>query len=162
MFYVMICIVIGIIFYCLSRLLKTNGIENLYIDEGKKTPVLYSKNYGLSAKPDAIIKDEHGKIAVIEYKSRKGKSIYDSDIVQAKGASLVARENGYAVDYIIIKTQSAQKTIQLPKSNKALSKEIQPFINIVKNARKGRAVTPNPAKFKCRFCSYKNVCQHSI
>lgn len=155
-------LILGFVLLKLSRLIKVRSVKNLYIDEGRETPVLYSNTYGLSAKPDAIIKDEYGRVAVVEYKSRKGKSVYDSDIVQAKCASLVARENNYPVEYILIKTQSVSKKITLPKSNKVLYQELAPFVNVVNRAREGKSVEPSPENFKCRFCSYKNACSYSV
>lgn len=92
----------------------------------------------------------------VEYKSRK-QNLYDSDIIQLKAASLLAREQGYNVRYGLIKTQEKEYRIDL-SSNQALYKELKPFIGLAREASKGHDVPAKPSKFKCQYCAYKSDC----
>lgn len=153
-----VCIVIYLVIK--ARKKKKRDLKILYLDEGRKTPVLYSKTYDLSGKPDAIVQDAFGVVAVVEYKSR-AKRIYESDIVQVKAAALVARENRFPIKYAIIKTKQDEKRIDLPKSNAALYKQLIPFISLVKEARRGKSVPANPNKYKCNACGYRYTCKQA-
>lgn len=140
---------------------KKSELKILYLDEGRKTPTLYSKTYDLSGKPDAIVRDQNGEVALIEYKSRL-KNIYLSDVVQAKAGALVARENNFPVKYALIKTKQHEERIELPKSNAALYRHLTPFISQAREARRGKVVKPNANKFKCGACGYQYTCKEAV
>lgn len=158
-----------LVFIVLSILLRTllnkyrrfvGKVDNLYIDKGRSTPVLYSKTYHLSGKPDAIIRDQYGDIACVEYKSRTA-NIYESDIVQVKAASLIARENGYNVKYAIVKTRQQSHRIALPRKDSDLYHQIKSYIAIVQDARNNQPVPAIAHPIKCRYCGYKARCPSS-
>lgn len=95
-------LLLGYVLLKISRLITLPKVENLFIDEGEKTPVLSSSTFGLSTKPDAIIKDEYGRIVLIQNYPDGNTCVNDDLIIQAKCASLVARENNYPVERILI------------------------------------------------------------
>ena len=106
-----------------------------------------------------MYKQSSGVLAV-EYKSRNS-NIYESDIVQAKTAALAARGQGYKVNRILIKTKKTEKYITLPISDRVLFSQIKTYVDIVRDARKGKPLNASASHFKCKHCAYANVCKHA-
>ena len=136
---------------------RTQQPVAVWIDQGRQTKPFYSKQYQLTGKPDAIMR-KGSTLYSVEYKSRKN-NIYDSDVIQLKAASLLAREQGYNVRYGLIKTQEKEYRIDL-SSNEALFKELKPFIGLAREASKCLDVPAKPSKFKCQYCAYKSDCNY--
>ena len=140
---------------------RTKSDEVVWLDEGKSVKPFVSHTYKLVGKPDAIIKDNNGSLVLVEYKSRL-KRVYLSDIVQAKSAALVMRDNGYPIKKIMIKTQTDNHIEVLPKSERAIFKEIEQYIIFAIRARNQQSVPASPAKYKCRTCSVRAHCMEAI
>lgn len=139
------------------------GIPNaelFYIDEGKQTKPFFNRQFEVLGKPDAMYKTPTGMVAV-EYKSRKG-SIKDSDISQALCAALAARGEGHKVYQVIVKTQSDQLEVDLPRSDKELYDRIQQDVAVARSIKHGGTGTANPDPAKCKSCAHKSSCQFAI
>ena len=139
------------------------GIPNaelMYIDEGKQTKPFFNRQFEVLGKPDAMYKTPTGVVAV-EYKSRKG-SVMDSDVSQAMCAALAARGDGHKVYQVIIKTQTDQLEIDLPRSDKELYSRIQQDVAAARSIKKGGKGAANPHPAKCRSCAHKSSCQFAI
>lgn len=132
----------------------------IWIDEGQSTRPFFNHLYGVLGKPDFMYKIKGGVLAV-EYKSRKS-GVYESDIVQAKCASLAARGNGYRVIKIMVKTGSDTKVISLPGDNQILYNEIKRYIDICRDTKAGKTAPALPSRRKCRSCAYKYACDHAL
>ncbi|UZE97249.1 PD-(D/E)XK nuclease family protein [Alkalimarinus alittae] len=155
---------LSFIFPLLGKMLSRNklGIEGklIWVDKGRKTNPFFNRVFEVLGKPDLMYKIKGGILAV-EYKSRKGTNIYQSDIVQAKTAALAARGEGYKVIRILIKTGSKDQYINLPSSDKALFDEVKQYVDITRSAHRGTALKAWPNKFKCRSCAFNHSCSHS-
>lgn len=149
------------IFFLLHSRKKTDklGIQGklIFIDKGKSTKPFFNNRYKVLGKPDLMYKQKAGVLAV-EYKSRNA-SIYESDIVQAKAASLAARGAGYKVNRILIKTKKREKYITLPISDRVLHSQIKAYMDMVRDAAKGKALDATASSFKCASCAYVNDCE---
>lgn len=152
-----------IAFYSIDRIfVKKNklGIEGklVWTDEGRQTKPFFNNDYGVLGKPDLMYKIKGGILAV-EYKSRKGE-IYESDIVQTKCASLAARGSGYKVIRFLVITSTQKQYYDLPRSDKALYKEIEPYIVYTRQAKSGSKLPATPGLYKCKSCAFNYKCTY--
>jgi len=139
------------------------GIPNaelFYIDEGKQTKPFFNRQFEVLGKPDAMYKTPTGMVAV-EYKSRKG-SVKDSDISQALCAALAARGEGHKVYQVIVKTQTDQLEVDLPRSDKELYDRIQQDVAVARSIKHGGSGSANPHPAKCGSCAHKMDCTFSV
>lgn len=84
----------------------------VYADTGNESEVFRSPKYGVSAKPDFILKLKNKAHVLVEYKGRDSKEVFESDIVQAKAAVLAARTK-YPVSSAFVVT-GAGHCVQVP------------------------------------------------
>ena len=131
----------------------------IWIDKGRSTKPFFNTTFQVLGKPDLMYRTGQGVLAV-EYKSRKGR-IYNSDIAQAKSASLAARGEGYEVSKILIKTERDEQYIDLPKSDRSLFEDIKEYVTLARRAKNGETMPPDPAVKKCISCAYNNSCDFS-
>lgn len=139
------------------------GIPNaelMYIDEGKQTKPFFNRQFEVLGKPDAMYKTPTGLVA-IEYKSRRG-SVQDSDVSQALCAALAARGDGHKVYQVIVKTQTDQIEIDLPRSDKELFNRIQQDVAVARSIKHGGTGSANPHPAKCGSCAHKMDCTFSV
>lgn len=153
---IIIAFLIGLaLLYLAHRYARKTHSVAVWIDEGRQTKPFYSKQYNLAGKPDAIMR-KGSTLYSVEYKSRK-QNIYDSDVIQLKAASLLAREQGYNVRYGLIKTQEKEYRVDFG-TNQALYKELKQYIALASDIDRGKDVPAKPHKFKCQYCAYKSDC----
>lgn len=150
-------------FYSIDRLFSKKdklGIDGklVWTDEGRKTKPFFNNVYDVFGKPDLMYKIKGGILAV-EYKSRKG-NIYESDIVQTKCAALAARENGYKVIKFLVITATRRQYFDLPRSDKALYKEIEPYVVYTRQSKTGYKLPATPGRFKCKCCAFNYKCKY--
>lgn len=84
----------------------------VYADTGEGSEVFRSEKYGLSAKPDFILKLKNKAYVLVEYKGRDSNEVFSSDIVQAKAAVLAARTK-YPVSSAFVVTEAGH-CVQVP------------------------------------------------
>lgn len=130
--------------------------ELIWVDRGKDTKPFFNHYYKVLGKPDLMYKVDGGILAV-EYKGRKN-NIYDSDIVQGLTACLAARGQGYNVSRLLVKTDGSERSIDLPKSDKALYNKVSTQVELVRKAKLGQRLPAQPARFKCDHCAYTEAC----
>ena len=130
--------------------------ELIWVDRGKDTKPFFNHTYRVLGKPDLMYRVDGGILAV-EYKSRK-RSIYNSDVIQGLTACLAARGQGHKVSSLLIKTDGSDRRIELPKSDKQLYKKIEANVEMVRAAKQGKQLRALPAKYKCQYCAYTEVC----
>ena len=156
--------VLFVIYPALKRSVSGNklGIKGklIWVDKGRHTKPFFNSTFKIFGKPDLMYKIKGGVLAV-EYKSRKGSGIYQSDIVQAKTAALAARGEGYKVIRILIKTGSNEQYINLPAADRSLFSEVKQYVDISRQSNKGAFLKAWPSKFKCRSCAYNHSCNHA-
>lgn len=140
---------------------KSIGISGklIWVDKGRKTKPFFSQQYRIVGKPDLMYQRWNGVLSV-EYKSRRG-PVFNSDVVQAKCAALAARGSGIKVKQILIKTDSVEKYIDLPKGDKELHRDIRLYIETARTAKSGAKMEASPSANKCRSCAYKNACKNA-
>ena len=123
--------------------------------------VYYSKEYGICAKPDAIIKDHNTYIPVlIKTKSNKVKDRHAIEIL-AHIKALEESTNNHS-PYGIIILGKDHRRVQIKNTEdrqnwlKILSEEMHTILeqDIPAEAR--------PSKFKCKMCDVKNLCDQKI
>jgi len=139
------------------------GIPNaelFYIDEGKQTKPFFNRQFEVLGKPDAMYKTPTGLVAV-EYKSRRG-SVQDSDVSQALCAALAARGDGHNVYQVIVKTQTDQIEIDLPRSDEELFNRIKLDVAAARSIKHGGTGTANPHPSKCGSCAHKKSCAFTV
>jgi CRISPR/Cas system-associated exonuclease Cas4 (RecB family) len=136
------------------------GIEGklIWTDEGHKTKPFFNNVYDVLGKPDLMYKIKGGILAV-EYKSRHGK-IYESDIVQTRCASLAARGSGYKVIKFLVITGTRKQYFDLPRSDKALYKEIEPYVVYTRQSKIGCKLPATPGRFNCKSCAFNYKCNY--
>ncbi|MBL4901004.1 MAG: hypothetical protein JKX76_15460 [Colwellia sp.] len=100
-------------------------------------------------------------VLVVEYKDRNG-PVFESDIIQAKTASLAARGSGYKVIRILVKTKTKNVYFDLPPKDKSLFNEIQIHVVAARKAKNGDRMKALPNKKKCYSCAVKQGCKHAI
>lgn len=130
--------------------------ELVWIDRGKNTKPFFNREYRIFGKPDLMYQIKNGILAV-EYKGRKN-NIYKADIIQGMTASLAARGQGYKVNRLLVRTDGSERYIDLPSSDRALYKLVSENIEIVREAKRGKALSANPAYYKCLNCAYSDAC----
>ena len=128
----------------------------IWKDEGKNIKPFFSHRYHVYGKPDLLYETDEG-IVLIEYKSRGGK-IYPSDIAQAKCAALAARDDGYNIHSIAVKTVANKHIEVLPESNDCLYEDIEQYIHAARAAKSGSFLPTAKDPGKCHGCGYKNSC----
>lgn len=152
-----------VVFYSIDRLFTKKdklGIDGklIWTDEGRKTKPFFNNVYDVLGKPDLMYKIKGGILAV-EYKSRKS-NIYESDIVQTKCAALAARGSGYKVIKFLVITAASKKYFDLPRSDKALYKEIEPYIVYTRQSKTGGKLPATPGRYKCKSCAFNHKCSY--
>ena len=126
------------------------------MDKNKRSKVFVNKKYGVSAKPDLIIK-ENGEYIIEEYKDRHSK-VYKSDILQAKASALAARTQ-YPITKVRVRTKQGIQHEESVLDEKELFREISSAINMVKMIRNGVKHVPcYPHPFKCNQCAMLEHC----
>lgn len=161
---VAIFVLLFVFFYWQSRPASKGsalGVEGelLYADQGRKSKAFVSRKYGIRAKPDFLIRQPDGRVALVEYKSRNNGRIYESDIVQAKASVLAARE-AYPVVAMYIKTKHRLQAIPIPQDSDALYREVERYAELARRAKRGellREYTHN--RNQCKTCSVRAGCQ---
>lgn len=141
------------------RLKALDDSEKILWLDKRGTKALFNKQQKIYSKPDFItlIKGLH---TVIEYKSRYG-PVYESDIIQAKASAISARSNGYPISQIIVETSSGhQKKIRIPLDDDELLKEIQPYLDLARQAKLGYQLPATNNQKKCTHCSYRSSCRY--
>jgi len=152
-----------IAFYSIDRLFPKRdklGIDGqlIWTDEGHKTKPFFNNVYAVLGKPDLMYKIKGGVLAV-EYKSRKA-NIYESDIIQTKCAALAARGSGYKVIKFLVITATKRQYFDLPLSDKALFKEIEPYVVFTRQSKNGNQLPATPNRFKCKSCAFNYKCKY--
>jgi len=152
-----------IAFYSIDRIFPKKdilGIDGrlIWTDEGRKTKPFFNNVHDVLGKPDLMYKIKGGILAV-EYKSRKG-NIYEGDIVQTKCAALAARGSGYKVIKFLVITATSKQYFDLPRSDKALYKEIEPYVVYTRQSKSGCKLPATPDRFKCKSCAFNYKCNY--
>lgn len=128
----------------------------IWVDQGKKTQPFASHPFKIVGKPDFMFKIDEGILAVT-YRNRKG-NVYNNEIILAKATALAARNEGYQITHILIKTISSDRYFTLPRRDKALHKEIKPYIDLVRKAKQQERMKASPTTKKCDVCIYNTQC----
>ena len=154
---------LSLVFSFIDRILPNKdklGIKGklIWTDEGRQTKPFFNNVYDVLGKPDLMYKIKGGILAV-EYKSRKG-DIFESDIVQTKCASLAARGSGYNVIKILVITAKREQYFDLPRSDKALFKEIEPYVVYTRQSKAGCKLPATPGPYKCKSCAFNYKCTY--
>lgn len=152
-----------LLFFSRSQPTSTTDWEKIegrliWLDDGPHTKPFFNNSFLVYGKPDMIYQQRSGLLAV-EYKNRNG-GVYASDIIQAKCASLAARGSGKRITHILIRTNTAERQITLPASDKDLHQSIQQNISLARSAKAGKRVPPTNNKNKCSSCGYRDVCEY--
>lgn len=132
--------------------------EIVYVDEGLASRTFVSERWGISAKPDALVRRAEG-IVLIEYKSRAAK-VYPSDIVQALAAALAVRDNGIRVVACEIRTRTgAPVRVPLPRSDRGIARRIGRPLADARRVHAGGVPQALASPAKCGSCGVREGCR---
>jgi CRISPR/Cas system-associated exonuclease Cas4 (RecB family) len=159
---VLVLIVITVIYVLRRQSVKKPsplGIDGevIYADKGRNSHRFVNHKYGISAKPDFIIRTANAENVMVEYKSRMNR-IYLSDIVQLKASVLAARAH-MPIHRAVIVTKGDRQNITLG-SDAQLYSEIAQYVELARRAQGGEIIKIFAAhKGICRSCSVAHSCQ---
>lgn len=130
--------------------------EVVYSDLDRPARALFSRRYGISGKPDYIIKDTALKAIIpVEVKSGQAKKPYANHVLQLAAYCLLVEENYHKpVPYgIIVYADGKQHKVHF---DSALRSEL---LCTVQEMRMRRSPRGNDHIERCRFCSLKTECE---
>lgn len=134
--------------------------EVLYSDLSGSGKILRSERYGLSGKPDYIIK-EGGHLIPVEVKSTGAEEMYRSHQLQLAAYGLIM-ENLYktSVPYGYIVYRNKRHRVEI---NEDLREEVLSALGEMRDAlRKGRAQRNHNQRARCARCSFRKGCKHAL
>jgi CRISPR-associated exonuclease Cas4 len=148
-----------------SKLRKDYGIESgaiEYVDSlDNTTKILTSEKYGLSGRPDYILKKEDGLVPVEVKTGRTPKGPLFSHILQLAAYFLLIEEN-YKTrpPYGIIKYSDKEQEIENDEElKKILIAKLREMREILKTKQAHRN---HKRESKCRFCSRREICPEKL
>ncbi len=106
----------------------------VYVDRGLKTPVLVSRKYELSAKPDFIFKIGFGRFAIVEYKSGK-RAANSMDICQVIASVVAARTRYNVVAAYVVTGKGVYPVPEAAQSTAKLYRYLKPYHRLAKSIK---------------------------
>ena len=133
--------------------------EVVYADRGRNTPTLVSKEFGIVAKPDFVLRFDGGEHAVVEYKSRVNGRLYNSDIAQVKASVIAARERfDISLAYVIVGDKRHEVDVDFPSDE--LYEQIKPLVKHARAANAGEEIKVfATSEALCQSCAVRRHCQ---
>ncbi|MFB3765313.1 MAG: CRISPR-associated protein Cas4 [Methanotrichaceae archaeon] len=168
--------ILALIFYAIARrrssviesARKKYGIQageviysDLYSDRDRPVKSLLSKRFGISGKPDYIVKDK-GRLIPVELKSGRASTPHRGHVLQLAAYCLLIEENyGKAVPHGILVYGDGKQ--HLIKFDDALRKDL---ISTVEEMRRcwseGSPVRNHSSKRKCSSCLLREDCNYCL
>jgi CRISPR-associated exonuclease Cas4 len=131
-----------------------------YVDDGKETPPLISKKYGLRGRPDYII-ERDGRYIPVEVKTgNTPKHPFFSHIVQVGVYCLLVMEEYGDCPYGVIKYGKKEFEVKLDQRLKDTIGEIKE--KLLEDLEKGTTHRNHNRKGKCMNCSRRENCPESL
>lgn len=131
-----------------------------YVDDGKETPPLISKKYGLRGRPDYII-ERDGRYIPVEVKTGvTPKHPFFSHIVQVGVYSLLVEEEYGDCPYGMIRYGNREFEVELDQHLKNTIGEIKE--KLLEDLEKGEVHRNHNRKGKCMSCSRRENCPESL
>lgn len=143
-----------------KTLKQRTGVEGkiIYADRGQKGGYFINHKFGILARPDFIVKEPGGEIAVLEYKSRKNGKLYKSDIVQVKASVIAVRGKIKATKAYVISGEKPHE-IDVSGSSESIFNEIKKEYLHAKAANNGEIIMVfNKNLHQCKTCSQRFAC----
>ncbi len=133
--------------------------EVVYADRGRATPSLVSKEFGIVAKPDFVLRFDMGAYAVVEYKSRSSGRLFNSDVAQVKATVIAARERfDVSLAYVIVGDQRHKVDVDFPSDE--IYEQIKPLVKHARAANAGEEIRVfATSEALCRGCAVRRNCQ---
>jgi CRISPR/Cas system-associated exonuclease Cas4 (RecB family) len=133
--------------------------EVVYADRGHATPSLVSKEFGIVAKPDFVLRFDTGAYAVVEYKSRSSGRLFNSDVAQVKASVIAARElYDVSLAYVIVAGERHEVDVDFPSDE--LYEQIKPLVKHARAANAGEEIKVfATSEALCRGCAVRRNCQ---
>jgi CRISPR-associated exonuclease Cas4 len=133
----------------------------IYSDLDRPAKALFSRKFGISGKPDYIIRDRGRETLIpVEIKSGRADKPYRNHVLQLAAYCLLVEETyRKSVPYgIIVYADGKQHKINF---DKALRSDLLGTIDEMKRSlRSGCPERGNDNKGRCRFCSFRGNCEY--
>jgi CRISPR/Cas system-associated exonuclease Cas4 (RecB family) len=133
--------------------------EVVYADRGRSTHSLVSKEFGIVAKPDFVLRFDSGVFGVVEYKSRSSGRLFNSDVAQVKATVIAARElYDVSLAYVIVGGKRHEVDVDFPSDE--LYEQIKPLVKHARAANAGEEIKVfATSEALCRGCAVRRNCQ---
>jgi CRISPR-associated exonuclease Cas4 len=134
----------------------------IYSDLDRPGKVLYSKNLGISGKPDYIVKGKGRNLIPVEIKSGRAKEPHKNHIMQLAAYCYLVEENyRRSVPYgIIVYSDGVQHRINFDKT---LRSDLLATVDEMKRAlRHDCPKRAHSYKQRCLHCSFNGSCERSM
>lgn len=154
----------GFVLLLLFILLKLTGVpkevykeKTVYTDHATKpVKAFFSKKYGLTGKPDFILKTKDGLLPLEIKHSEKPKQPYFSHVMQLISYCLLMEESGNRPRYGFIRYKGG-KAFSIPYTENMKSSLLKTMQEMRDYLDSGEG--PEPIrKYRCEKCSYQSEC----
>lgn len=129
--------------------------------------VLYSNNFGIYGKPDYIVKERHrGKevLVAVEVKpTRRSRSLYEGDRLQAVAYGLLVQENypGKGASYARV-SYAPGISFKVDLSGSAINSLTDARSEILASRRSAVANRSHDQRARCLGCGFRSSCSQSL
>jgi len=134
----------------------------IYSDLDRPAKILYSRNLGISGKPDYIVKGRGRSLIPVEIKSGRAQKPHKNHIMQLAAYCHLVEENYHrSVPYgIIVYSDGLQHRINFDKT---LRSDLRATLDEMKRAiGHGCPERAHNYQQRCRHCSFNGSCERSL